>query len=84
MVALLLVLALGGLMQAVSGFAQGAVEGGTELAFGYLLLVSFFDELLCLLSSRGAGQHGAERTLRRNETSCNRAIRAPVRPIKRW
>ena len=29
-------------MQAVRGFAQGAVSGGTELAFGYLLLVSFF------------------------------------------
>lgn len=42
MVELLLVLALAGLMQAVGGFVHGAAIGGTELAFGYLLLVSFF------------------------------------------
>jgi Kef-type K+ transport system membrane component KefB len=42
MVEMLLVLALAGLMHAVSGFAQTGLQGGTELAFGYLLLVSFF------------------------------------------
>jgi Kef-type K+ transport system membrane component KefB len=42
MVELLLLLALGGLMQAVRGFSGDVAAGGTELAFGYLLLVSFF------------------------------------------
>ncbi|HSN30206.1 MAG TPA: cation:proton antiporter [Kofleriaceae bacterium] len=42
MVEVLLVLALAGLMQAVHGFTTGVAGGGTELAFGYLLLVSFF------------------------------------------
>jgi Kef-type K+ transport system membrane component KefB len=41
MVDVLLVLALAGLMHAVHGFTAGAAAG-TELAFGYLLLVSFF------------------------------------------
>jgi Kef-type K+ transport system membrane component KefB len=42
MVEVLLLLALGGLMHAVHGFTTGATGGGTELAFGYLLLVAFF------------------------------------------
>jgi Kef-type K+ transport system membrane component KefB len=42
MVELLLLLALGGLMQAVHGFTLGVASGGTELAFGYFLLVAFF------------------------------------------
>jgi Kef-type K+ transport system membrane component KefB len=42
MIELLLVCALAGLMQAVRAFAGGNASGGTELAFGYLLLAAFF------------------------------------------
>ncbi len=41
MVEILLVLALAGFMHAVRGFSDGVGAGGAELAFGYLLLVSF-------------------------------------------
>lgn len=42
MIALLLLLAVGGLMQAARSFSDEIAIGGTELAFGYLLLVAFF------------------------------------------
>ena len=42
MVEIILVLALAGFMHAIRGFSDAAAIGGTELAFGYLLLVSFF------------------------------------------
>lgn len=40
MIPLLLLLAVGGMMHAVRGFGQGL--GGSELAFGYLLLTAYF------------------------------------------
>ena len=42
MIPLFVLLALGGLMHAAGSFAGGAHAGGTELAFGYLLLVAYF------------------------------------------
>lgn len=42
MIPLLLLLAVGGLMQAARSFSLDATIGGTELAFGYLLLVAYF------------------------------------------
>lgn len=42
MIPLLILLALGGLMQAARTFTDDIAIGGTELAFGYLLLVAFF------------------------------------------
>ena len=41
MVELILLFAIAGLMQSVGSFTHGATSGGTELAFGYLLLVAF-------------------------------------------
>jgi Kef-type K+ transport system membrane component KefB len=41
MIELILVCALAGLMQAVRSFVGGDAAGGTELTFGYLLLVAF-------------------------------------------
>ncbi len=41
MIELLLVLAVAGLMRAVGSFTMSATNGGSELAFGYLLLVSY-------------------------------------------
>ena len=42
MIELLLLLAIAGLMQAARSFTTTLAHGGTELAFGYLLLVAFF------------------------------------------
>jgi Kef-type K+ transport system membrane component KefB len=42
MIPLLLLLALGGLMHAARSFGADLGSAGTELAFGYLLLVAFF------------------------------------------
>lgn len=42
MIPLLLLAALGGLMQAARSFAPGLGAAGTELAFGYLLLTAYF------------------------------------------
>ena len=42
MIPLLLLLAVGGLMQAARSFSEDIAVGGTELAFGYLLLVAYF------------------------------------------
>lgn len=42
MIPLLLLLAVGGLMQAARSFSADVTIGGTELAFGYLLLVAYF------------------------------------------
>ena len=42
MIPLLLLLAVGGMMHAVRGFTGDASIGGTELAFGYLLLSAYF------------------------------------------
>lgn len=42
MIPLLLLLAVGGMMHAVRGFGDGADLGGSELAFGYLLLTAYF------------------------------------------
>jgi Kef-type K+ transport system membrane component KefB len=41
-IAVFVLLALGGLMHAAGSFAGGAHPGGTELAFGFLLLSAFF------------------------------------------
>jgi Kef-type K+ transport system membrane component KefB len=41
MIELILLLAVGGMMHAVGTFSAGAGQGGTELAFGYLLLVAY-------------------------------------------
>lgn len=41
MIELLLLLAIVGFMHAVASFASGAAAGGTELAFGYLLLAAY-------------------------------------------
>ncbi|HTJ47488.1 MAG TPA: cation:proton antiporter [Kofleriaceae bacterium] len=40
---MLLLLALGGLMHAARSFTEGAGAAGVELAFGFLLLVAFFN-----------------------------------------
>ena len=42
MIPLLLLLAVGGMMQAARSFSIDIDQAGTELAFGYLLLVAFF------------------------------------------
>ncbi len=42
MIPLLLLFAVGGLMQAARSFSEDIAIGGTELAFGYLLLVAYF------------------------------------------
>jgi Kef-type K+ transport system membrane component KefB len=42
MIPLLLLFAIGGIMHAVRGFTGGESVGGSELAFGYLLLSAFF------------------------------------------
>src|SRR5436853_3365117 len=42
MIPVLLILALGGLMQAARSFAPALGAGGAELAFGYLLLTAYF------------------------------------------
>jgi Kef-type K+ transport system membrane component KefB len=42
MIAVLIVLALGGLMHAARSFSVDVGSAGTELAFGYLLLTSYF------------------------------------------
>lgn len=42
MIPLFVLLALGGLMHAARSFAGGAHPGGTELAFGFLLLAAYF------------------------------------------
>lgn len=42
MIPLLILLALGGLMQAARSFATGGGTGATELAFGFLLLAAYF------------------------------------------
>src|SRR5262245_48019147 len=42
MIPILLILALGGLMQAARSFAPTLGAGGAELAFGYLLLTAYF------------------------------------------
>ncbi|NVB80079.1 MAG: sodium:proton exchanger [Kofleriaceae bacterium] len=42
MIPLLLLLALGGMMQAARSFTSDTTLAGTELAFGFLLLASFF------------------------------------------
>ena len=42
MIPLLLLVAIAGLMQAARSFSSGLAAGGTELAFGYLLLVAYF------------------------------------------
>ena len=42
MIEALLLLALTGMMQAARSFGAGADTGGTELAFGYLLLAAYF------------------------------------------
>jgi Kef-type K+ transport system membrane component KefB len=43
MIGIFALLALGGLMQAAQSFAPGATQpGGTELAFGFLLLAAYF------------------------------------------
>lgn len=42
MIAVLIVLALGGLMHAARSFSADVASAGTELAFGYLLLTSYF------------------------------------------
>lgn len=42
MIAVLIVLALGGLMHAARSFSAGLGSAGTELAFGYLLLSAYF------------------------------------------
>jgi len=41
MIELLLLLAVAGCMHAVASFASGVSAGGTELAFGYLLLAAY-------------------------------------------
>ena len=41
MIELLLLLAIAGFMHAVASFATGMAAGGTELAFGYLLLAAY-------------------------------------------
>ena len=46
MIALLLLLALGGLMQVARDFAPLAGAAGVELAFGFLLLSAFFSARL--------------------------------------
>src|SRR5262249_6993224 len=42
MIALLILLALGGMMQAARSFTTDVSLAGTELAFGYLLLAAYF------------------------------------------
>ena len=42
MIPLLLLLAIGGLMQAARSFTTTIGTGGTELAFGFLLLAAYF------------------------------------------
>ncbi len=42
MIPLLLLLAVVGLMQAARSFSTGVASGGTELAFGFLLLAAYF------------------------------------------
>lgn len=42
MIDILILLALTGLMQAARTFSATGISGGTELAFGYLLLVAYF------------------------------------------
>ena len=42
MIPLLILLAIGGLMQAARSFSADVSIGGTELAFGYLLLAAYF------------------------------------------
>ncbi|HVV88680.1 MAG TPA: cation:proton antiporter [Kofleriaceae bacterium] len=46
MIPVLVLLALGGLMAAARSFAGGAHAGGTELAFGFLLLAAYFNAKL--------------------------------------
>ena len=41
MVEVILLLAVGGMMNAVGSFSHAATSGGTELAFGYLLLAAY-------------------------------------------
>jgi len=43
MIPMLLLLALGGLMHAARSFTDAAGAAGVELAFGFLLLVAFFN-----------------------------------------
>ncbi len=42
MIPLILLLAVGGMMHAVRSYTGGLSEGGTDLAFGYLLLAAYF------------------------------------------
>jgi Kef-type K+ transport system membrane component KefB len=47
MIPLLLLLALGGLMQAADSFITGPTSATVQLAFGYLLLTAFFTAQIC-------------------------------------